>query len=65
MELSYSLSVEHGVEGGNFIDVHFINFNNFSDFPHGVERQEIVTLFLCKVKKGDDGGSLPVGWVLG
>ena len=65
MELSNSLSVEHGVEGSNLIDVHFINFNNFGNLPHGVEGQEIIALFLCEVKERDDGGSLPVRWVLG
>ena len=35
MVFAYSLSVEHGVEGGDLIDVHFVDFCYFGHFAHG------------------------------
>ena len=63
MEFPYSFSVEHSIECSNFINIHFINFSDFGNFPHRTQREEVIVLFLSHVEKGDDGRSFPVGGV--
>ena len=63
MELADSFPVEHGVEGGDFVDVHLVDLGYFGYFPHGGEGEEVVVLFLCEGEEGDDGRPLPVGGI--
>jgi hypothetical protein len=50
MELTHAFSIKHGVEGGHFVDVHFIDLCDFSYFPHGGEGEEVIVLFLSEGK---------------
>lgn len=65
MKFPNSFSIEHSVEGGNLIYVHFIDFYNFSNFSHSIQRQEVIALFLSKMKKWYDCRSFPIWWKLG
>lgn len=50
MEFAYPLTIEHGIKWSNFIYIHFVDFTHFSDSFHGIERQEIIILFLSKME---------------
>ena len=65
VELSDSFPVEHGVEGGNLIDVHLVDFCDFGYFAHGGDWQEVLILFLCEGQQRNNGGSFPIAGVFG
>ena len=44
-------SVEHGVEGGDLVDLHVGHFEDLGSLVHGAQRQEVVVLLL-----GSNGG---------
>ena len=58
-------SVEHGVEGGDFVDLHGGHLEDLGGLVHGREGQEVVVLLLCNEQDGDDCGRLVVVGVLG
>ena len=58
-------SVEHGVEAGHFVDLHWGHLENLGGLVHGRECQEVVVLLLSDEQDWDAGRRLVVVWVLG
>lgn len=46
-------SVEHGVERSDFIDLHGLHVEDFGDFVHGGEGQEVIVLLLRNEESWD------------
>lgn len=55
MELSDPFAVEHGVEGGHLVYVHFVDLRDFSHLSHGGQGEEVVVLLLGQVQERNDG----------
>ena len=64
MIFSNSFSIEHCVKWGDLINVHFVDFTDFCYCSHGIERKEVIILFLSQMEKRNDGGSFPIWWIL-
>ena len=50
-------AVEHGVEGGDLVDLHGLHVEDFGDLVHCGESQEVIVLLLCD-KEGRDACGL-------
>lgn len=64
MHFTHRLSLEHGIERGNFIDSHWGNFQNSSNFIHN-SNGAVSKLTLTKIEEGHDGSLLVVRRILG
>jgi hypothetical protein len=64
IELDDSFSVEHCIEWGDFVNIHFVDLTNFCYSLHCVLGQEVGILFLSQMKQGYNGRTFPVWWVL-
>lgn len=56
-------AVEHGIERGDFVDLHGSHVEDLGDLVHGGEGQEVVVLLLRDEEGRDAGGLLVVGGV--
>ena len=57
--------VEHGVEGGDLVDAHGGHLEEVGDVVHDGDGRPALVLALAEVEKGDDGGLLVLGRVVG
>lgn len=57
--------VEHGVEGGDFVDTHGGHVEEVGDIVHDGNGCPALVLALAEVEKGDDGGLPVLGRVVG
>lgn len=63
MELSNPLAIEHGIERGYFVYIHFVDFSDFGYFAHCGEGEEVLVLFLGESQQRYNGWPFPVGRV--
>lgn len=47
-------SVEHGVEGSDFINLHWGHLEDLGGLVHGRKGQEVIVLLLCNEQDRDD-----------
>lgn len=60
-----TLPIEHGIEGGNFIDAHRWHLQHLGHMVHHRQRAESRILTLGQVEQGNDGSLLVLRRVLG
>ena len=65
MVLANLCSVEHGVEGGDLVDLHGGHLEDLGSLVHGGKREEVIVLLLSDEQDWDDGRGLVVVGVLG
>ena len=65
MEFANLFPIEHGVETCSFIDVNILDFQDFGNFFHGWEGEEVVVLLLGKHEQRDGAWSFIVCWEFG
>ena len=61
MILAHLGTVEHRIKAGDLVDLHRCHFQNFGNFVHGGESQEVGVLFLSYEQEWDDCGVFVVG----
>ena len=62
MVFSKLCSIEHGVEGGNLVDLHRLHLEDLSDLVHRRQSQEVVVLLLGNEEHWNDSAMLVVVW---
>ena len=61
--LSHLCSIEHGVEGGDFVDSCWSHVDNVSNLVHGGDGQPTAMLALGQVEERDNAGLFVIGGV--
>ena len=63
--MNRDVPVEHGVERRDFVYTHRRHLEEFCDVVHDGDGRPALVLALAEVEKGDDGGLLVLGRVVG